>query len=387
MPRWFALAAIAGSANMARAQGEEKPVVDPTVVSTPALEPAENTSDGTPRRTGTAITPLFAPIPIKNSQTGWGLVVVAGAIHRFDPDTTLKPSTGMVAGFYTQNQSWGIMAVEVARLRHDTWRLRGVLSHFDVRYDFYGIGEDAGDAGRSVGLEQPMDFAIGAALYRLLPGFYAGPAAIWIRSKVMLQDDHGLSPPPSAQDMTTLNLLAPGAQAEYDTRNDDYWPRRGSLATFKGSFYATALGSARGFQRYAAAWSWFTNVRAPAFVLATNLNAAAAAGDAPFWAIPSVGMGRYGLRGYTQGRYRDHVVATAQAELRAHSSGRLAGTLFGGLAQVAPSVGELKDARALPAGGVGLRFQLTRQYPMHMRADYAWGRDESLFYFGVGEAF
>ena len=40
----------------------------------------------------------------------------------------------------------------------------------------------------------------------------------------------------------------------------------------------------------------------------------------------------------------------------------------------------------LPAGGAGLRFQLTRKYPMHLRLDYAWGHDGGLLYFSVGEA-
>jgi hypothetical protein len=122
-------------------------------------------------------------------------------------------------------------------------------------------------------------------------------------------------------------------------------------------------------------------------VLATNLNASASMGDVPFWAIPSVGGGAYGLRGYTQGRYRDKLVTTAQAELRAHAKNRWGAAVFGGLAQVAPSLGDLRGAEVLPAGGVGLRFQLTRQYPMHMRADYAWGRNGGIFYFSVSEAF
>jgi hypothetical protein len=41
----------------------------------------------------------------------------------------------------------------------------------------------------------------------------------------------------------------------------------------------------------------------------------------------------------------------------------------------------------LPAGGAGLRYQLTRDYPMHLRLDYAGGRDGGLLYFSVGEAF
>ena len=39
------------------------------------------------------------------------------------------------------------------------------------------------------------------------------------------------------------------------------------------------------------------------------------------------------------------------------------------------------------AGGLGVRYQLTKKFPMHMRFDYSWGRDGGLFYFGVGEAF
>lgn len=385
----LAVITLASSATRAIADGTAgpAPVIDPTVVETPGIDPTQASTDGTPQKTSPAITPLFAPIPFKNSQLGWGLAVMAGAIHRFDPDTTIKPSTGVIAGFYTENDSWGLMAIEMARLAHDAWRLRGLLSHSDIRYDYFGIGEDAGNEGKSIGIRQPMDFAVASALRRVTPGFYGGGNLLWIRSKVSLRDDHGLPTPPSAEDLATTNLLAPGLQAEFDTRDDDYWPEKGSLAALKGSFFTSGLGSSRDFQRYTVAWSWYTSLRPHALVLATNVNAAAAAGDVPFWAIPSVGAGAYGLRGYTQGRYRDKVVTTAQAELRGHGAGRWGAVMFGGLAQVAPSIGELGNAEVLPAGGLGLRFQLTRQYPMHMRADYAWGKNEELFYFSVSEAF
>ena len=47
----------------------------------------------------------------------------------------------------------------------------------------------------------------------------------------------------------------------------------------------------------------------------------------------------------------------------------------------------LADASVLWGGGAGLRFQLTKEYPMHMRLDFAWGETERLLYFSVGEAF
>src|SRR5580765_7185749 len=161
---WIAMLATCAMAwPLCASAGDGAGDIDPTASPTPGIDPADAAIDGTAQRTS-AITPIFAPIPFKNTQLGWGLAVMAGAIHRFDPDTTLKPSTGAVAGFYTENKSWGLMALEMARLAHDTWRVRGLASHVDVRYDFYGIGEAAGNAGRKIALEQPMDFAVGSVL-------------------------------------------------------------------------------------------------------------------------------------------------------------------------------------------------------------------------------
>jgi outer membrane protein assembly factor BamA len=192
---------------------------------------------------------------------------------------------------------------------------------------------------------------------------------------------------PDLPDQAEAHLVAPGLLGEYDTRNSDYWPDHGSLVQLKASFFSTTSGESGTFQRYTGAWSWYHGLRGPRLVLVTNLNACGAPGDAPFYGLCSLGAGRFALRGYTQGRYRDHYATVVQGEVRYHTSGRLGGTLFGGFAGVAPEFSDILDARMLPAGGVGLRYQLTRNYPMHLRLDYAWGNDGGLLYFSVGEAF
>ena len=361
--------------------------VDPGVGAQPGIDPTVEPGIESAHDRARRITPLIAPIPFKNTQVGWGLALMLGAIHRFEPDTTIKPSTGALGGFYTENGSWGLMAMEMARFAGDTWRARGVLGHMDVRYDFYGIGADAGEEGRAIGIEQTMDLGFGSVLRRVSPGLYAGASVLWMGTSVELRDTTGFAIRPDPEDVPDTQLFAPGLQAELDTRDDDYWPAKGSLAKLKAYFFTEALGGSREFQRYVASWSWYTTVREARGVLATNVNASAAAGDAPFYAMATVGTGRDGLRGYTQGRYRDRVMITAQAEMRRPLAGRFGGTVFGGFAQVAPSAGELFDAGVLPAGGLGVRYQLTRQYRMNMRLDYAWGRDGGLLYFAVAEAF
>ena len=172
------------------ATADETPaVVDPQVAPTPSVDATTLEPGEAGRSSGSGITPLIAPIPFKNSQVGWGLVLMLGAIHRFDADTTLKPSTGAIGGFYTDNKSWGLMALEMARLAHDSWRLRGLFSHMDVRYDFFGIGQDAGDAGIAVPVDQKLDFAVGTALRRIVPGLYAGGGVLWMGTTVRLRDD------------------------------------------------------------------------------------------------------------------------------------------------------------------------------------------------------
>ena len=375
--RPVALGWILSAAGEARAQGVETSDI-------PSVELAPGTVESTTEE-GSGVTPLVAPLPFRNSQIGWGIAVMAGLIHRFDADTTVKPSTGAIAGLASENGSWGVMGMEMARFDQDTWRARGVAGYMDLQYDFYGIGIDAGEAGQSVPIDQSFFVASGALLRHVVSGLYVGGQILWLSTTVTPQDSAGSNQPP-LPDQAHSELLAGGLQAEFDTRDDDYWPQRGSLAQLKGNFFTTTTGESGSFQRYQAAWSWYHGFRGPHLVLATNLLGCGAPGDAPFYGLCSLGTGRFSVRGYTQGRYRDHYTTAVQVEVRAHTRGRLGAVLFGGFAQVAPEISKLFNAELLPAGGGGLRYQLTRKYPMHLRLDYAWGRDGGLLYFSVGEA-
>jgi surface antigen Omp85-like protein len=363
---------------------QDRPVVDPTAVETPTIDATVDPADGTNRRTK-RVTPLIAPVPFKNSQIGWGGVLMVGVIHHFDVDTTVKPSTGAVMGFASENGSWGVMALEVARFKSDAWRVRGMVGYMDLRYDFFGIGIDAGEEGRSVPLEQTF-FPAGLAVLRRVAGpLYLGASIFRGETTVELRDSLGPGLPPVPNQARAV-LLAPGVQGEFDTRDNDYWPARGSLAELKARFFSTTSGSSGSFQRYTLSWSWYNGLRGSDLVLATNVNACVAPGDAPFYGLCTLGFGRYNMRGYTQGRYRDHVGNVVQAELRGHRA-RFGAVVFGGFGQVAEKAGDIFESLLLPAGGVGARYQLTQKYPMHVRIDYAWGRDGGLLYFSVGEAF
>jgi hypothetical protein len=349
----------------------------------PELEASRPTGDTASRKPTFA----FAPVPFKNTQIGWGLMATAMVIHKFDSDPTVKPSTGMVGAFYTENGSWGVMVVEAAKLARDKVRLRLAYMHPEVRYNFYGIGEDAGEAGKYVQLQQNMNMLAVVALGRIAPNVYLGPSAVILGATVAVRDTSGLGVPAVLPDTANITLFAPGVQAEVDTRDSDYWPTHGTLAQAKAWFFVDALGGDRTFQRFLINWSWYTTLKTDHLIFAANLNTCGTHGDTPFWSLCAIGAGRSGLRGYTQGRYRDTVMTTEQVELRYKLTDRFGVTGFAGMGHVAQSLGDIFSATVLPAGGVGARYRLTRNYPMNLRLDYAWGRDDGYLYFGISEAF
>jgi len=77
----------------------------------------------------------------------------------------------------------------------------------------------------------------------------------------------------------------------------------------------------------------------------------------------------------------------AQAEWRWQATPRLGFVAFGGTGKVSGALGQIDTGAWLPAGGVGVRFRLVKALPLNMRADFAWGRDDSTFSLAVGEAF
>ena len=61
---------------------------------------------------------------------------------------------------------------------------------------------------------------------------------------------------------------------------------------------------------------------------------------------------------------------------------------FGGIGEVVPGGSQLLHIHNfLPAGGGGVRFQLSKAYRVNLRADFARGKDTWTWSMGVGEAF
>jgi len=121
-------------------------------------------------------------------------------------------------------------------------------------------------------------------------------------------------------------------------------------------------------------------------VLAMEGYAVYAPGDVPLAEIPALG-GPSRLRGYYQGRFRDHLYATAQLECRVRISGRFSVAPFAAVGNVFSDPAAVSLAHPKLAGGAALRFNLKKERDLNIHLDVARSPISSGVYVNLGEAF
>ena len=170
-----------------------------------------------------------------------------------------------------------------------------------------------------------------------------------------------------------------GPTVSYDSRDNVQYPRTGMYASISFFFNPSWMGSDKVFNsiRSFVNWYWTVNKKD---VFAARISAFSSLGNVPFVGQHTVG-GR-DIRGYSVGKYRGDQQYSVQAEYRWNFYRRWGAVGFFGAAFV-----EKPSSGALPAGGIGIRFKIIRSRDINIGLDGALGKDDSGFYFRIGEAF
>jgi outer membrane protein assembly factor BamA len=181
-------------------------------------------------------------------------------------------------------------------------------------------------------------------------------------------------------------LRSLGCRLQRDTRSNRFYPTTGTLLDFTADFFSQGLGSKYSFQSYKFNFNKFANLSQKQ-VLAFDLGFCGTGGKPPFYGNCIYGTNNQ-LRGYTAGRYLDRYMLVTQLEYRLVLPKRFGLVGFGGIGGVAPGGDQLFSARNfLPSAGGGVRFLLSKQYHVNLRADVGFGKDSHTWSMGVGEAF
>jgi hypothetical protein len=252
-----------------------------------------------------ALEPEFiaAPIPFYNPTLGAGLSLAGGYIFPVDPsDKISPPSVVGLGGFYSSSGSSAFGGGAKLFLDEDRYRLTLGAAHASINTNFYGIGNSAGQNGRSIALTQEFTGGVFEILRQTIPHLYIGGRYMGVNMKTSIQRDNFREFPglPVVQRDANLTIAAAGLRVLYDDTDSQFFPTQGWVADFQANLFAQAVGSDREFQVYSVAVEHYLSLGAND-VLAFRGFGRYSGGNTPFWAMSSFGI-HNDLRGYDVGR-------------------------------------------------------------------------------------
>jgi hypothetical protein len=352
---------------------------------------------------------VIAPYPISSPALGTGLQWVVGYVFRMNKEDKATPSSFFgTAGMYTSNKSWGVIIGGNFYLKQDKYRVVAAAADGNVNIDFYGVGKLAGERG----LFLPLNFSgkgfLAQTLVRVARNLYIGPRfqIRQINAQIDfstlkargLPEDIARLPQDIVEtvpeDLLRTRTVAIGPHLQRDTRNDQFYPTQGTILNAGGDFFLKALGSKFDYQTYLVRFEGYRGLGERQVLAFGSIGCAAAGDRVPFYDLCLFGSRNY-IRGYTAGRFQDRRMLATQAEYRLRLpklmgmgfTERFGIVGFGGVGWVGRQLGDLAFDDLLPGGGAGLRFRLTKKYPINFRIDYGIGRAGHTLSMGVGEAF
>jgi len=329
---------------------------------------------------------IVAPIPISSPAFGSGLLLITAYVFALDQnDKTSPPSWLGAAGVFTNNGTRGLALGGKLYLKENKYQTTFAVAKGRANLDFFGIGRIPGRSVVSVPLEMSGTIFFGEGMRNIGKSIFVGPRFQYRRLSAGI-DGPGL---PGGFEVPSIDIkstsAAFGVHVQRDRRDSTFYPTKGSLFDFTADFFDQAWGSRREYQAYKIAYNGFREI-AKRQVLAYRAMACSANGSVPFYDLCLFGYNN-DLRGYTTGQFQNRRMFATQAEYRLELRKRLGMVAFGGVGGVGQKWDDFRSDQLLPAGGVGLRFNLDKKNHINYRVDLAFGREGRTLVIGVGEAF
>ena len=191
--------------------------------------------------------------------------------------------------------------------------------------------------------------------------------------------------PPELTPDLSLEIMSLGLTAGWDIRDDTDYPTDGARIEITAN-RAYELGGSRRYGYANVNFDVYRSLGAQT-VLAGRASTCAASSEAPFFDQCSLGFSDK-FRGFSPTQYYDQRLLSGQVELRHRLSDRIGVVAFGGIGWTAESYSKLDDAGTRTAGGLGVRYRLSKKFPVDFSVDYSTNNEsEQFLYIFVGQRF
>jgi hypothetical protein len=339
-------------------------------------------------KTRTGFVPILAPVT--EPAVGYGIAGGLIFFHRREgepsPDPapagegrTTPPSLTAIAGFATENGSWGVFGGHRGVWKEDRIRYLGGLGYADLQLTFYGTRPQTSDISRDMEIRTvPFIQDIGVRI----PGsdFFAGLRYAFVASDIAFKPGRNI---PGITDREWTGSSKIGGlipYLEYDSTDNFFTPGRGIHAKASLGFFDEIFGGDYDYRELHAKavgyWPVLPNV-----VAGLRADGQFVAGDAPFYALPFVQ-----LRGIPAMRYQGTDVLTLETEERWMVTPRWGLVGFAGIGKAADGFDALQDAETVWNTGGGFRYLTAREFGLQMGVDIARGPEQWAIYVVFGNS-
>ncbi|WP_299688173.1 BamA/TamA family outer membrane protein [uncultured Vibrio sp.] len=303
------------------------------------------------------------------------------ALAAIDGGAQLMPSAMSVVGAAgTENDTWLVFGGHRRSWFNDSIRYTGGAGFGVVNLDLYtsiNIGPIDQDfkvsSSTSVALiSQKVQFRIGHTPWML------GLKQLLAKSEI--EFDNTLLDLIFGNESVSSGL---GLEAEYDTRDNIFYPTKGYKLTADYMVYDEAIGSDHNYRNL--------NIDGQAFIpISKKWTLGLAANyqnfDQQDLVVPPTAKPYVSLRGVSSYRYQGDEIETIQGQLTYSIDHRWKVSGFYG-AGIAKHDDSFSDDSTVNAGGVGFRYQIARRYGLHLGVDYAMSSEENAVYINMGSGF
>lgn len=290
-----------------------------------------------------------------------------------------RPNMSVAGGVATENGTWLAFAGDSSHWMDERLQTLAAVGYGELNLDFYGLGD------ASASLDQAISYALDFSLVLIQGNWKPRPKLPWslgvryIHSKVEPKlDDDTLFP--GLADGIEVEISAPAAILEYDSRDNLFTPTRGIYSESLYLLSRESLGASEDFERFQQVLMGWVPLGKD-WTLGMRGDYQWVSGGTPFFLRPYIK-----LRGVAAMRYQGDQMASSEVEARWQLRPRWSLVVAGGYG-TAHSERDLYSAtRDVWSGAVGLRYQLARLFGMHAGLDVGFSDGETAIYLQVGNA-
>lgn len=328
---------------------------------------------------------MVLPLAYYSPETKVALGVAAAYYFRpHGADLKRRPSTLRMIAVVTTRKQWEFSCSSDIYLKNEEYRIQGLLTVSRWVDKFYGIGphssadDEENYTSRITNYYLRFQKKILSRLSLALQHEYQYNNMTRTESGGQL--DLGQIQGCAAFKISGFTLLA-----SWDSRDNLYYPTRGSYHELSAGMYRKKTGSDYHFSRYK------MNLRTYIPVYSTHILALQGFfnfidGNVPFQVMSFLG-GPLFMRGYYKGRYRDKHALIFQADYRVRISRRWGVVGFVAVGDVAEKFNDFNLMKFKATLGAGIRFVLNPKEKINLRLDLGFSRESVGVYFTAIEAF